>query len=184
LNKSSDKKFENDCVVLLEHEINTIGILSTSNSFKNKHLWKKFGWENSGICFEYDLSKILATTNYLKQKNVEYTIEDSQMSCDIFALPEKHKEEEEIRFVLSNIASDEDRIVPLLENTITRIFLGVDFFSCDTFRSEKLDFIKQINPNIPIIHLTNFSCFNRYKTLTKDEVITKLNEILSKKLKM
>lgn len=59
---------------------------------------------------------------------------------------------------------------------MTRIFLGVDFFSCDTFRSKKLDFIKQINPNITIIHLTNFSRFNSYTTLIKVKVIEKLNE--------
>ncbi len=180
-NKSSDKKFENDCVVLSEHEINTIGIFSTSDSFKNKHLWEKFGYGSSGICIEYNLNKILETTNYLKQKKVEYTIEDCHLSNNLFILTEKFKEEEEIRFVLSNITSEDDRVVTLLENTMSSVFLGVDFFSCHSFKREKLDFFIQINPNTPIIHMTNFSCFNSYKTLTKDELITKLNDILSKK---
>lgn len=174
--KTNDDLNKNDCVVLLEHDINLCGIFSTSDSFKNKHLWEKFGYGSSGICIEYDLNKILATTNYLNEKKVEYPIENDQMSYDIFALPEKYKGEEELRFVLSNITSEDDRIIPLLENTITRIFLGVDFFSCDTFRSKKLDFIKQINPNLPIIHLTNLFFFNSHKTLTKVDVIEKLKE--------
>jgi hypothetical protein len=179
--KTTDDLNKSDCIGLTEQEINSNGIFSTSESYKNKHLWEKFGYGSSGICIEYDLNKILASTNNLNQKKVEYPIENDQISDNIFALPEKHKGEEEIRFVLSNITSEEERAVPLLENTMSRILLGVEFFSCHTFRSEKLDIFKQINPNTPIIHLTNFSCFNSYKTLTKDEVITKLNKILSKK---
>ena len=174
--KTNDDFNKNDCVVLLEHDINLCGIFSTSDCFKNKHLWEKFGYGGSGVCIEYDLNKILATYSNIQHAKVKYTIADSQMSYDIFELPEKYKVEEEVRFVHSNIASDEDRIVSLLENTITRIFLGVDFFSCDTFRSKKLDFIKQINPNLPIIHLTNFFFFNSHKTLTKVDVIEKLKE--------
>ena len=145
-------------------------------------LWNDFGGKNSGICIEYDLNKILATCSNIQHAKVKYTIADGQMSYDIFELPEKYKGEEEVRFVLSNITSNEDRIVPLLENTMTRIFLGVDFFG--NYMEDKLYFFTQVNPNMPLINLANFSCYNSYKTLTKEEVITKLNEILSKKLKM
>jgi hypothetical protein len=179
--KTTDRKYRDDCVVLTELEINSYGIFSTSDSFKHLSLWSDFGGENSGICVEYDLNKILATSNHIIHKQVDYTIENSQMSTDLFNLPKKFKEENEIRFVLSNISSEEDRIVTLLENTITRIFLSIDFFDTYSRNLERLHFFNKINSNIPIIHLTKYSCFNSYTTITKEEVIAKLNAVLGNK---
>lgn len=89
--KTTDTKYRDDCVVLTEQEINSSGIFSTSDSYENLHLWNKFGYGSSGICIEYDLNKILATTNNLNQKKVEYPIENEQMSYDIFALQKNTK---------------------------------------------------------------------------------------------
>jgi hypothetical protein len=176
-NKSTDLKFENDCLILTEQEINSCGIFSTSVSYTNQHLWDKFGYVNSGICIEYDIHKILASTNHLNHNKVVYTLEDNQMSSDLFNLPKKFRKEKEVRFILSNIVREEKRSVPLLENTMTRIFLGIDFFSCHSFISEKLDFFKQINPNIKLVKINDRNSPEKYTTISKNKVLNKLNEI-------